>query len=201
MIAPHIKINPAKRFIEAVGKAFASHLDVAQEILQAYGITKDTTDEIGLERVFNFLNDIRFNAPALNLARSWKGMAYVYYFNEGNPWEGPWRGRANHILDVFYLFQNFTEFLNQEQREVGTAMAHDILKFCHGIAPWPAIKRAQIESGFSARIYGPSQEGHVSRVSGQAFGGETMRRRVLFDSASKTSWPSLLQIYTELISP
>lgn len=201
MLAPQIKEKPAERFTAAVNKALASYPEVAKEILQVYKITNDTPDDIALEGVYNFCNDIRFNAPALNLAKSWNGKAYVYYLNEGNPWEGPWKGRANHILDVFLLFQNFTEFLSEEQKQVGSAFAHDVLKFCHGVAPWPAITAGKIESGFTARVYGPSEEGSIARVTGSAFGGETRRRGILFDSAAKVSWGSVLQVFTELTSP
>ncbi|KAJ5239076.1 hypothetical protein N7468_003695 [Penicillium chermesinum] len=199
-VPPHIRINPAARFTDAVNKILSSQPAVAHEILKAYNITPDTPDETAVESVFKFLGDIKFHAPALNFVHGWKGKGYVYYFNEGNPWEGPWKGRANHILEVFYLFQNFNEFLTAEQKQVATAFAHDVLKFCHGISPWPAITPGQIQTVFSARVYGPSQEGHVSRIAGRAFGGESMQRGILFDSAAKTSWSLILQIHEELTS-
>ncbi|KAL4755536.1 hypothetical protein BDW72DRAFT_189286 [Aspergillus terricola var. indicus] len=76
-------------------------------------------DDDAYPAVLNYINDVLFFTPVLTFAQGWKGNAYVYYFNEGNPWEGQWKGRTNHILDLAYLFQNFREFLSPKQQAVG----------------------------------------------------------------------------------
>lgn len=143
------------------------------------------SDEDAFAGFINFSNDISFFAPVLTFVKGWDGNAYVYYFNEGNPWEGPWKGRSSHILDLAYFFQNYKEFLSPAQQAVATALAEDFLKFCHGAASWPAVKDGNLESGFAARVYGPSDEKRAAAVVSQPYGGETMRRSILFDYTDK----------------
>jgi hypothetical protein len=166
--------------------------------LETYEINEDTPDAKAFASALTYVNDISFNAPALSYALGWPGNAYVYYFNEGNPWDGPWKGRANHILDVAYLFQNFNDFMSPEQAAVGSAFAEDIFKFCYGVAPWPATSN-QIDSAPSARIYGPSDRGTTTSVSQQLFGDDTLRRRILFDCASEVSLDDLAKVLGELM--
>jgi hypothetical protein len=184
VLAPQIDVNCTERFISAVRQTLTSHPVEAQRILDSYGIAEDTPDEKCIYSILEFSTDVLCHAAALSFARGWNGNAYVYHFNEGNPWDGPWKGRANHILDTAYLFQTFNEYLSPEQQAVGTAFAEDFFKFCHGLAPWPAITPGEIHSGFSACVYGPSDEGKTSRVVTEAFGGDSMRRSTLFNCAT-----------------
>ncbi|KAF7590638.1 hypothetical protein BBP40_002586 [Aspergillus hancockii] len=102
---------------------------------------------LALPAVLDYINDIYFFAPTLSFARGWRGDTYVYYFNEGNPWEGLWKDRATHVLGQAYLFQNFREFLTAAQQLVATRFAEDFLKFCHGIKPWPPVVDDDITTG------------------------------------------------------
>ncbi|KAJ5792605.1 uncharacterized protein N7503_008583 [Penicillium pulvis] len=198
-LAPQIKTQTTKKFIAAIHKVLALHPAVGQRILGAYEITEDTPDAKAFTSVLAYANDISFNAPALSYALGWPGDAYVYYFNEGNPWDGPWKGRANHILDVIFFFQNFNDFMSAEQAAVSTAFAEDIFKFCHGVAPWPATS-SQIDDGSPARIYGPTERGTTTSVSQQLLGGDTLRRRILFDCTSEVSLDDLAKVLGELMS-
>ncbi|KAJ6096396.1 hypothetical protein N7486_007142 [Penicillium sp. IBT 16267x] len=200
VIAPQIKTQTTKKFVAAIHKVLALHPAVAQRILETYEISEETPDAKAFASALSFANDIALNAPVLSYALGWAGNAYVYYFNEGNPWDGPWKGRANHILDVIYLFQNLNDFMTAEQAAVGTAFAEDIFKFCHGVAPWPAITSSQIDHGPSARIYGPSEQGSTTSVSQQFFGGNTLRRRILFDCVAEVSLDDLAKVLGELMS-
>ncbi|KAJ5194583.1 uncharacterized protein N7498_008021 [Penicillium cinerascens] len=200
VVAPRINANCTERFISAVRQVLASHPEEAQRILDFYGITEDTPDEKSISSIFKFSADILCHAAALSFARGWNGNAYVYHFNEGNPWDGPWKGHANHILDTAYLFQTFTEYLSPEQQKVGTAFAEDFFKFCHGLAPWPAITPGEINSGFSARVYGPSDQGKISGVVTEAFGGDSMRRSILFDGASKVPLDDLAKVFVNFMA-
>lgn len=187
----HLKPGCTKKFVAAMNTVVSS--PTVQQLLEGYGIAENTPDEEGFSRILNFMNDLLFFAPVLSITRGWPGNAYVYYFNEGNPWEGPWKGRASHILDLAYLFQNYREFLTPAQQTVGTAFAEDIFKFCHGVAPWPAV--AGIPDGFTARTYGPSSQEPTGLV-GQPYGGESMRRTILFDHADKVTLDELARVLT-----
>ncbi|KAJ5643447.1 uncharacterized protein N7484_005954 [Penicillium longicatenatum] len=197
-LAPQLKTQTTKKFLAAIHKVLAIHPAAAQRILETYEINEDTPDAKAFASALTYANDISFHAPALSYALGWAGNAYVYYFNEGNPWDGPWKGRANHILDVAYLFQNFNDFMSPEQAAVGSAFAEDIFKFCYGVAPWPATSN-QIDSAPSARIYGPSDQGTITGVSQQLFGDNTLRRRILFDCASEVSLDDLAKVLGELM--
>lgn len=193
-LAPDMKNDCARKFSSAVKKVLGSHPQEQQRILAAYKITETTPDEEAIFSVLQFISDIIFHAPVLAFASGWMGNAYVYHFNEGNPWHGPWEGRANHILDVAYLFQNFSEHLSPEQNRVCAAFAEDFFKFCHGVAPWPTVTPGEVRAGFSARVYGPSHQGATTRVTTQAFGEESRRRSVLFDCASTVSLDQLATV-------
>ncbi|KAL1852578.1 hypothetical protein Plec18170_005709 [Paecilomyces lecythidis] len=180
-----LKDGAATKFSSAVRSVLSAYPNEAEEILQRYGVKGGVSDEDAFAGFINFSNDISFFAPVLTFVKGWDGNAYVYYFNEGNPWEGPWKGRSSHILDLAYFFQNYKEFLSPAQQAVATALAEDFFKFCHGVAPWPAVKDGNLESGFAARVYGPSDEKRAAAVVSQPYGGETMRRSILFDYADK----------------
>ncbi|KAJ5924523.1 carboxylesterase [Penicillium verhagenii] len=199
-IAPQLKTQTTKKFLAAIHKVLALHPALAHRILDAYQITEETSDVDAYSSALTFANDISFNAPTLTYACGWPGNAYVYYFNEGNPWDGPWKGRANHILDVIHFFQNLNDSMSPEQVAVGAAFAEDIFKFCHGKAPWSAVASGSIEDGASARIYGPSQKGVTTRVSQQFFGGDTLRRSILFDCGPEVSLDDLAKVFGELLS-
>lgn len=189
-----MKVKCASKFISAVKQVLGPYPDEAQRIIDTYGLADDTPDEEAILSVLNFITDIVFCAPVRAYARGWSGNAYVYHFNEGNPWEGPWKGRANHILDVAYLFQNFQEYLSPEQNRVAIEFAEDFFKFCHGVPVWPAVTPGETNAGFSARVYGPSHEGVTAGVTSQAFGEESRRRSLLFDLESKFPLDTLAEV-------
>ncbi|KAL4920056.1 Alpha/Beta hydrolase protein [Aspergillus aurantiobrunneus] len=198
---PHIKNGCAKKFIQAMNTALPSQPAVAEQVLKSYGITDENIDdEAGFPGILNFIDDVLFLTPALTFAQGWKGNAYVYYFNEGNPWEGQWKGRSNHILDLAYLFQNFREYLSPDQQAVGTAFAEDFFRFCHGQAPWPAITKGTVANGFVARRYGPTSEDTPAGTLTQAYGGQSQRRSNLYDLADKVSLDELAKVFNIFVS-
>ncbi|KAJ1706347.1 carboxylesterase [Aspergillus flavus] len=195
LIMPNLKETCAEKFTTAMNNVLPSQPDVAQRILSEYGISRGMSDDEALPAVLDYINDICFFAPVLTLTRGWRGNSHVYYFNEGNPWEGPWKGRATHILDVAYLTQNFQEFMTPSQQRVATAFAEDFFKFCHGIHPWPAVTDGDIATNFTARVYGPSSEGHDSRLVSEPYKGESHRRSILFDCNHAVSLDELAGVF------
>jgi carboxylesterase type B len=148
------RVGIARFFRKSIEKSFAHHPSSAEKLFQAYGITSDLPDDIAIRSIFTFATDIGFLAPAVSLARGWPGKAYVYHFNEPNPWDGEWKGDATHVLDVAFLFQNFNEFLPPAQKDVALIFARDYIRFVNGGTPWPTF-----ESGNQgAMVYGPSLE-------------------------------------------
>ncbi|CZR65553.1 related to carboxylesterase [Phialocephala subalpina] len=102
--------------------------DAGDSVLQAYNIRSDISDDEAFLGILNFANDIAFHAPTLTFAKGWLGKKFAYYFDEPNPWDGPWKGgRATHVLDVAYIFQNYNEFLDDEQKVVAERFAESLL--------------------------------------------------------------------------
>jgi carboxylesterase type B len=194
LLTPHWKKDAAQNITAAMRDILKAHPTEAQEILERYGLEKTMSDEVAFPAVLNFVNDVVALAPVVAFARTWQGNLYAYYFNERNPWEGPWKGQASHILDLAYLFQNYREYLTEEQQAVAEVFAEDFSKFCHGVSPWPVFDETATKDTFPVRVFGPSDEGLTAKVDVRAYGGETMRRSNVFDYADKISLDEMLMI-------
>ncbi len=144
----------AKAFCDSIHKTLGGN---DKKVLEAYNINADQSDKEGLYNILKFSTDISFFAPTVAFAQGWPGKSYVYHFNEGNPWDGEWKGEAVHVLDVAYLFQNYNEFLGEAQRQVAVTFAGDFIKFVNG--KWPTTSFGTKEG---AQIYGPSGKGFTS---------------------------------------
>jgi hypothetical protein len=189
----HTKKDCASKFVTAMDTVLSSKSDVVQQILDKYNITNDMIDDEAFPAILNYINDIAFFAPVLTFAKGWKNNVYVYHFNEGNPWDGPWKDRASHILDLAYLFQNFREFMVPDQQQLAITFAEDFFKFCNGMKPWPAIAQNDVEAGFTARVYGPAP--NVGQVNGPYNEG-SLRRSVLFDRTDQVSLDEFAKVLT-----
>lgn len=153
MLGPRIS-GVAKTFCDSITKTLG---DNGKQVFQAYGITPTLSDDEGIYKIIKFSTDIGFFAPTIAFAQSWPGTAYVYHFNEPNPWDGPWKGEAGHVLDVAYLFQNYNDFLDEAQRQVAVSFAGDFIKFVNGKNEWASFGTKE-----GAQVYGPSGKGFTS---------------------------------------
>jgi hypothetical protein len=153
--------NPgiAQKFIDSVNITLASHPEAAKELLKSYDITPSTPDDPALLSILRFASEVAFYAPARAFAQGFPRKFFLYHFNEGIPWEGRFKGEAGHILDVAYLFQNFNEHLNDEQKAVARAYAEDFINFVNGKDPWSPVKNGNM----AARVYGPSSKGITTK--------------------------------------
>jgi carboxylesterase type B len=124
----------------------------ALSVMVAYNITDSASEEEATMGIWKFGNDINFLAPVLVYAHGWDQDAYIYFFNEPNEWEGPWKGYANHILDVAYLFQNYNEALTEHQRETANTFGKDLIQFANAQSPWPVFNFAAKD--LNAKVYG-----------------------------------------------
>lgn len=170
------KENVGARFSDSILKGLGH--DAGNKLLETYEISADLPDEVAMSKVLEVLNDIDFYVPTVAYSEylSSKGLqTYVYRFNEPNPWEGQWKGRASHILDISFLFQLFNDFLEIPQKDMAESFAKDILNFVSGKAPWQAWENQKRV----ARCYGP--EGQIYDVEDIA--EKTGRRKALFDLA------------------
>lgn len=190
--------DSASRFTSALQSALSAHpSEVISHVLESYGLSTTAPDAEAWPLVLEFLNDVHFHAPVLAYAGGWPedGTAYVYYFNETNPFDGSFKGQSSHILDLAYFFQNFNDFLNPDQQEVARAFAEDLLKYVAGKAPWEPCKG--LEEGFRARVFGPSSKGQTRTVIKDVYGGESQRRGVLSQLVQEkgVKWDELAMVF------
>lgn len=151
----------ATSFRESLTRSLGS-AQKAGQVLAAYFIAEDIPDDQAFKAILSFANDIAFFVPVLNYGHCWSGQAFIYQFNEPNTWNGAWKGHANHILDVVYLFQNYNEHLLDPQRRVAVQFAKDLIAFANGHPPWAVFKW---ETGdLNSRVYGGREAGTSGTV-------------------------------------
>jgi hypothetical protein len=132
VLMPGAEVNCTDKFIRILKTTLHAHPQTAQKILDHYGISPSNPDDQAFTAILDYFTDIAFFMPTLAAARGWARKALVYYFNEGKTWDGPSKGRAGHLLDTVYLFENFREILEPEQQALGRQFAGDFIRFCHG---------------------------------------------------------------------
>lgn len=66
--------------------------------------------------------------------------AFLHRFNCPNPWDGPWKGHATHILNIAFALQYYAEYLSPGQRASAERFAKDIITFVQGKDPWLAYR-------------------------------------------------------------
>jgi hypothetical protein len=198
VLMPGAEVNCAGKFIGILKTTLHAHPKIAQKILDHYGILPNIPDNQAFTAILDYFNDIAFFMPTLAAACGWAGKAFVYYFNEGNPWNGPSKGRAGHLLDTVYLFQNFSEFLTVEQQALSRRFTDDFIRFCHGRAlrRGGGVQSNNFETGFSARVYGSRHVGSGGQVRDvdYPFGGDTDRRGIIWECVRGGEGVSLDQL-------
>lgn len=190
--------NPdiAVKFIDSANKTLAPHHDTVHDLLEAYGISLSTDDDEAMLSILRFATDISFYAPARAFAKGWpktkENKFFLYHFNEGNPWEGRFKGEAGHILDVSFLFQNFNELLNEGQKAVARAYAEDFINFVNGLDPWPPVQDAEKLGG---RVYGPSNKGITTKYVESGDPAEVGRRAHVLKLGEEVGFDLLLEVF------
>ncbi|KAL3464916.1 Alpha/Beta hydrolase protein [Aspergillus heterothallicus] len=183
----------AKTLIDSVSTVFADVDPTAMPALAAaYGFDSALTFNTpeSKQSVLNFGNDICFAAAAQSFAKAWGAPtnpdteALLYRFNCPNPWEGPWKGHATHILDIAFVLLNYIEHLPDGQRLCSERFARDIIAFVNGERPWAEYKPGSAEGSM---VYDAPMEG-----------GQEQSRFVKNEAAKETGRRYLLQ---ELVKP
>ena len=185
----------ATKFIKSVNKTLASHPEAASLLLSSYNITPSASDEEVVLSILRFASEISFYAPALAFAKGWPqtkdNKFFLYHFNEGIPWEGRFKGEAGHILDVAFLFQNFNEFLSDEQKAVARAYGEDFIEFMNGNDPWPPVEGDKM----GARVYGPSSDGVTTKYVESGNPEEVGRRDVVLKLGELAGFDNILEAF------
>jgi carboxylesterase type B len=157
---------------------------IASRLLSSYVISPSTEDDEAFEKVLQFGGDMSFYAPTLAFAQSLENImpVYMYRFNEGNDWPGPWQGRSTHIHDLTYLLQNFNDHLDDEQVRLAEELAADVIAFANGQAPWQRWTNDQK----TAKVFEVGGTGEVEDVP-----EKTGRKSIVLDLADEVGFDAL----------
>lgn len=186
MFPPQRKSKIGDAFRQSAAKTLAHYpLPILQELLEHYQLSEssDQEDDANMMSILRFANDICFFAPPIELAAHFSRNAYVFCFNEPNPWPGPFQGHATHILDVAFLFQNYSALLDEKQRAGAVQLGADVITFVCGKEPWTAFN----DSEHGVAVYAKGER----TFSGPPEEERTKRHPFVFTSTKKEGWPSL----------
>lgn len=99
------------------------------KILQVYDIEPDLSTDNLHHGLYQLLTEVLFTIPAQHgfrdLAKRGSRRSVCmrnYIFETGNPFAGPFHQRANHCVDLIYLFDCFHEDLRRVDREEAECM-------------------------------------------------------------------------------
>lgn len=160
--------------------------EAACKLLWFYDISEDTPDSKALLSIIQFVTDISFYAPAVKLAGSWPGPSYLGHFNERNPFEGLYKGRASHLLDTAYMWGNYNQKYTKQNWIVARAMAENLVSFVNGTDNLPVFNGSSgdVDGKKLVTVYGPSEENVSSKV--EQLGTEaTCRNHRIFGLANE----------------
>lgn len=155
-------------------------------ICSAYGLDETATVNTAesTKAVLDLATDICFALGARAFAGAWSrkpgAEAFLYRFNVPNPWEGPWKGHATHILDIAFGLQNYREHLEPGQQKSEDRFARDIISFVNGGSPWHTY---QVGAEQGAMVYYAAEDAKddESRYVRTEDPRETGRRVILQD--------------------
>jgi len=111
-------------------------MKAAETLLSAYGLVPELEDNDALDRILDIFSAVVFYVPAQIYSKAFQGRSYLLHFDQKNSFDGPLHGRASHILDVAYLFQNFNEHLTSTEVQVAEIFTEKMIAFIAGQKPW-----------------------------------------------------------------
>lgn len=168
-LAPHLidrTDNLCQTLVNCLSTVFDNvDASIARNIAQAYRLepASFTKDAESTQPILNFGNDVCFAAAGRSFARAWSASsmlgteAFLYMFNCPNPWDGPWKGHATHILDIAFVLMNYAEYLDKGQQSAAERFAKDIITFVNGKQPWAGY---QDDNFGGSMVYDAPMEGN-----------------------------------------
>ncbi|KAF1832948.1 para-nitrobenzyl esterase [Decorospora gaudefroyi] len=120
-------------------KACKTHLSPSEthQLLAAYNLLESQSKEEESDGLRALVSELRFYLPVLAAYNGWKACSPPkrtsrYHFHVPNPIDGPAKGFASHELDVAYLFQNYNDHFDENNREIARVMTDHFVKFVNG---------------------------------------------------------------------
>ncbi|KAJ3546564.1 hypothetical protein NM208_g1936 [Fusarium decemcellulare] len=143
------KQDIGSQFIASLMRSLSQTPQAAKSILSDYQIANADSDDKALARIVALLTDIAFYAPTGIALKGWPNPngRFLFHFNAANPFPGPLQGKASHVLDVAYAFQNYNHHLPPSEVQVARNLGLAIIAFVHSGQPgWPAWSENEPES-------------------------------------------------------
>lgn len=109
--------------------ASAAHI-----VLSPYGINFSTPDDEAKDFIIDLATDFAYHVPGQHYAWAFEGQTCTYIFNQGNPWDGMFKGKSTHLLDAAFLFQNFNDHMDDEAKQTARRFAEIFVVFANGKA-------------------------------------------------------------------
>lgn len=121
----------AATFLEYVATHCGDLPDLVRAVEVSVPIKASDSDEVALSYLCPFLGKIMFQNPAVLATGGWPASTpvYGYRFDLRNPWDGPSKGKANHVFDVVTLLQTYAKELPAEIVAAGEQFTERIVKF------------------------------------------------------------------------
>jgi carboxylesterase type B len=187
--------------------SLANHPDAATSLLQLYDLAPGQDEETAFLNLLDFTSDALFSLPVLAFAKGFSPHipTYAFAFNEPNPWPGQFQGKATHVLDVVFLFQNYGQDLPPAQAEAAREMGLDFARFVSGKEPWERFGKGKR----MMKVYGPSsvEKGvagakAVSAVVEDAMAPDELllpRRKQIVEIAEKVGWDAVAMVFMDFL--
>ncbi|KAH8675161.1 Alpha/Beta hydrolase protein [Ilyonectria robusta] len=131
----------------------------ACKILDHYGILQGGADEESIINITQLLTDVGYYAPLVKAGEAYPAPFILGHFNERNPWAGIHQGRANHILDIAYLWGNYEDKYGPQNKVIAEALAEDVISFIWGQDVLPSFN-----DGKRVVVYGPAGDDVARQV-------------------------------------
>jgi hypothetical protein len=127
--------------------------EAAQHLLSTFNISTSNDKQQTVDSATKFFTVNGFVRPAVDYTKQWpdSSKVHLFAFNQGNPFPGPFQGKATHTVDALYQFQNVKDkFPTQEDKDIGVDFALSLVDFAHGKQNIPPFGKEQ-----KCKVWGP----------------------------------------------
>lgn len=134
--------------------------EAATHLLNTFKISTANDSQETLDTATKFFTVNGFVRPAIDYAKAWPNpeKVHLFTFNQGNPFDGPFKGKATHTVDALYQFQTMADqFPSQVDKDIGVDFAVALVDFAHGRENVPTFGKEE-----RVKVWGP--DGKPGRV-------------------------------------
>lgn len=173
--------------------------EIASAVLNMYNFPsgKSSASEEDHARAFDaviaYINDVGYYLSTISFAEGFSrpndssNGSSIFFFNHGNPWDGPFKGKASHVLDVVFMFQNYNHLMSEQQRRSAERFGIDIIKFVRG--EWEVSNNSA--DALKAMVYGDDGV----KIADAKNGDEVGRNSKILEIANAVGRDKLMDVF------